>query len=247
LSTDGCYSALAPIYDRVMSHVKYREWYTLIDSVFARHLPSSTRRIFEVGGGTGVLGRMLAEAGCHYRGSDLSYAMCRAARRRGLAFLCADARRLPVVGVFDMVIFLYDGINYLRESEYPAFFAEAHRLLDPGGILLFDITTETNSRMHFVDFVDYEEYEDAFYMRHSYYEPRARIQHNDFTIFLCKDGSGHYTKHHERHHQLVLPVGAIKKRIPDRLFSVVGIWDGYSQNRHTDRSDRIHFCLRKRG
>ncbi|MBD3314309.1 MAG: methyltransferase domain-containing protein [Chitinivibrionales bacterium] len=245
MKTDTCYSALATIYDRVMSHVEYRQWYMLIGKVIKRHLPVTMPRIFEVGGGTGILGRMLTGDGFRYIGSDLSPSMCRMARKSGLPFICADARRLPSRGPFHMVIFLYDGINYLEKEEYPQFFREAYRLLLPGGILLFDITTETNSRMHFVDFVDYEEFEDAFYLRHSYYEARTGIQHNKFTIFLRENGSGSYSKHHEHHRQRVLPVSGIKSHIPTDLFSILGIWDGYSLNRYTKRSDRIHFCLRK--
>jgi cyclopropane fatty-acyl-phospholipid synthase-like methyltransferase len=230
-----------------MAHVEYRQWYTLIKKVIARYRPVPAPRLFEVGGGTGVLGRMLAADGCRYLGSDLSAAMCGLARARDLPFICADARRPPVTGPFDLIIFLYDGINYFGEDDYERFFTEMHPLLDTGGLLLFDITTQYNSRMHFVDFLDYDEYDDAFYLRHSFYDARTGIQHNRFTIFLREsDGKG-YCKHHEHHHQLVLPVAAIKKRIPADLFSIVGIWDGYSFSRHTARSDRIHFCLKKKG
>ena len=161
--------------------------------------------------------------------------------------VCTDARHLPLKGSFDMILFLYDGINYFDVPDYPRFFSEIDRLLAPGGILLFDITTEANSKMHFVDFVDYEEFDDAFYLRHSFFEPRTSIQHNRFTIFLREPGQEGYSKYHEHHRQLVLPVNTIKKCIPTDRFSIVGIWDGYSFNRYTGRSDRIHFCLKKKG
>jgi ubiquinone/menaquinone biosynthesis C-methylase UbiE len=233
-----------------MAHVEYHCWLELISSIIKRYCSTDTPRMLELGGGTGVLACRLCKKGLTYFGSDYSYAMCLQARKKGLPFVCADARRLPFQASFDFAIFLYDGINYLLElSDYDRLFCEVHGSLADKGLLLFDITTETNSLKHFCNFLDFEDYDEYSYVRHSYFEPKSKHQFNDFTIFSrhshC-NGTKLFEKHCERHVQRVLSVDEIKECIPQNLFDVIGIWDGFTFKRYSSRSERVHFLLRKR-
>jgi SAM-dependent methyltransferase len=242
------YTALAPIYDRVMAHVEYTEWFGLLQRIIARYSTVPEPRMFEIGGGTGVLGSMLKAEGFRYCGSDLSPGMCSVAVEKQLPFLCADARALPVTGPFDLLFFLYDGINYfVSGNEYRSFFAEALRVLAPGGLLLFDVTTATNSSRYFSNTIDVEDFGDVYYIRHSYYDRYECIQHNDFTIFSQQDESELFAKRLDCHAQKIFSVDDIRSFVPEDTFDVVGIWDGYTFKRHNRQSERIHFLLRKRG
>jgi SAM-dependent methyltransferase len=141
------YSALAPLYDRIMAHVEYDQWVLYIKNILAQYGEAEAPHIFEIGGGTGLLGLKLAAEGFAYTGSDLSFSMCRQARARRMPFFAADARYLPLKkkAAFDSIIFLYDGINYLPTIDaYPAVFEQVHAHLNPLGLFLFDITTITN-------------------------------------------------------------------------------------------------------
>jgi SAM-dependent methyltransferase len=239
------YSTLADIYDRVMSHVEYGAWEDLIGQVLTRFGAASRVPVFEIGGGTGVLGRRLVQAGYHYQGSDRSEQMCRVALRRGLPFLCCDGRALPVRGPYGLVIFLYDGINYMMgAADYGALLREVHRVLEPGGLFLFDITTETNSRRYFMDAVDSEDLGDAAYLRHSHYDERTRIQHNDFTLFIRESGGERYIRSTESHCQRVLPFTEIRGFVPAELFEILGVWDGFSSRAAGRSSERVHFLLK---
>ncbi|MBD3243175.1 MAG: methyltransferase domain-containing protein [Chitinivibrionales bacterium] len=241
------YSALAPIYDRVMSHVEYGEWVQLIRRVIDRHARLPTSSIFEIGAGTGVLGERLRTEGYEYIGSDLSYAMCREGRRRIPRYLCADGRALPLKQRFDLVLFLYDGINYLgSRADYDTLFRQVHGVLRSEGLFLFDVTTEANSRRYFSDFYDCEDFGDSAYIRHSYYDEIAGIQHNEFAVFHREPGTGLFRRSDEHHAQRVLPSTTIQAWVPEELFDIVGIWDGYGFRRHSRSSERIHFLLRAR-
>ena len=129
------YCALAPIYDTIMSHVEYDQWVLFIKKILDDFGETGPARIFEIGGGTGLLGSKLRAEGYRYTGSDRSFFMCRQAMKRGLPFFTADARSLPLKNTvsFDMVIFLYDGINYLQTiNTYPLVFEQVHRHLNRG-------------------------------------------------------------------------------------------------------------------
>jgi SAM-dependent methyltransferase len=243
------YDALAPLYDRIMSHVEYDEWVRLIERVIDRFLETASPAILEIGGGTGILGQKLVDQGYSYTGSDRSFSMCSFASQRKVPFLCADGLHLPVKKQFDLTIFLYDGINYLQTlDDYAALMREVARNLVPGGFFLFDITTEANSLRHFRSYLEFEEWCDCAYVRRSYYRKEPMEQHNDFTIFRQVAGSpALYQKIHENHTQIVFGASSIEKMIPSSLFSIEGIWDGFSFKKFHSHSERIHFLLKKRG
>jgi SAM-dependent methyltransferase len=242
------YGALAPLYDRLMSHVGYDEWRDLIGRVFAKYSEVERPRILEIGAGTGTLGTLLQKQGHAYVGSDAAFAMCREAIKKNVPFFCADSRSLPVKPSFDFIIFLYDAINYLLlTSDWEQLFHEIERVLTPGGLFLFDITTETNSLARFFDYTDFEDFGAIACIRHSYYDRLNKLQHNDFTIFSeSAQQPGLYTKQCEHHVQKIMPIEKIKALIPTNYFTIEGVWDGYGFKPATQASERIHFLLRKK-
>jgi ubiquinone/menaquinone biosynthesis C-methylase UbiE len=249
------YASLAQIYDRLMAHVEYDEWVIYIKKILETHCFSSAPALVEIGGGTGILARKLVENGIRYSGSDYSPAMCRQAKKKGVNFFIADVKSLPIKKhLFDMAMFLYDGINYLQSlSEYKKCFENIYECLKPDGLFLFDITTQYNSITNFNGFFDTGDLGDYFYSRHSYYNSETAIQYNDFTIFSrCEKMPGLdsdediFYKSMEHHAQKVPPVTAIRDAVPCDLFDIIGIWDGFSFKRFSSRSVRVHFLLRKK-
>lgn len=243
------YDALAPIYDRIMSHVDYGAWLRLVVRVVEKYLHGKKADILELGAGSGALAELFDGEGFGgYTGSDRSPAMCRVARSRGVPLICADCRAVPIRRTYDLVLFLYDGINYLQNlAEYAALFAEAGRCLKPGGLFLFDITTEANSLRHFSAYLEFEDFGDCAYVRRSYYNKETASQHNDFTIFRrCGPDPVLYEKAVENHVQAVFGAPAIARTVPDALFTIEGIWDGFSFRHYRSHSERIHFLLKKR-
>jgi ubiquinone/menaquinone biosynthesis C-methylase UbiE len=250
------YSALAPLYDRIMAHVEYDKWVSYIKQIIASHGQTQDMRILEIGGGTGILGAMLLRQGLNYVGSDLSVAMCGLARKKGAPFFAADARFIPIKRkeFFDLVIFLYDGINYLQSiNDYDKTFKEVYSFLKPHGLFLFDVTTTANSLKNFNEFVDSGDFGDHFFFRRSYFSLSEIVQYNDFTIFSkypngpgpgC--GGNFYQKFMEHHGQKVFPVSCIRNAVPQDLFNTIGMWDNFSFKRCSSRSERVHFLLRKR-
>jgi ubiquinone/menaquinone biosynthesis C-methylase UbiE len=230
-----------------MCHVRYDLWHKLIKKIcsnYFHHIPPS---IFEIGGGTGSLAKMLIKSGYSYTGSDLSFNMCKQAQGKAIPFICTDALSLPIKHKFSFVIFLYDGINYLKSiKEYSLLFQEVSNTLITNGLFLFDITTENNSITNFYNHVDAEDFGNSSYIRNSYYDKRKKRQYNDFAIFTAHhDNNMVYIKEYEYHIQQIFSVNEIVKAIPRNLFNIEGIWDNFTFNRYHTRSERIHFLLKK--
>lgn len=241
------YTALAPLYDSLMDHVDYGEWYTLISHVVEQFCNTEKPTVFEIGGGTGSLGKQLSLSGCNYTGSDYSFNMCIEAQKKELPYFCTDGKHLSLKKSFDLIIFLYDGINYLNTlDEYKKLFLEVWSNLNTDGLFLFDITTQANSLNYFLDTFDFQEISNTTLIRHSYFNTELFLQHNDFTLFSPVDSTKTlFIKQVENHIQRVFKASEIEQTIPLQLFNIIGIWDGFSMKKHTPRSERIHFLLKK--
>lgn len=241
------YSALAPFYDAIMWHVDYQQWAQLLNSVIANHISSPRVSIIEIGGGTGTLGKQLSDKQYNYTGSDLSFCMSQIARTKNLPFICADALALPFKQHYDLALFLYDGINYLKSlKQYRSLLFSVASVIKPNGYFLFDITTKTNSLRYFTDFCSCDDFNGSTIVRKSYYLDKKHTQCNEFQIFTPqKNGSPLFKKATEYHQQKIFSPEHIESVIEATPFSIVGIWDGFSMMRYHKHSERIHFLLKK--
>lgn len=244
------YNIIAPFYDAVMDHVDYSDWYELLLRIVKKYRISIPLSVLEIGGGTGTLGNLIMsnEQIFDYFGSDECYNMALEAGKKNISFFCADGCSLPVKKQFDLIIFLYDGINYLQSiEEYKLLFDSVAECLKKDSLFLFDITTRENSFKYFFDIFDYQEIKGTSVIRHSYYQMKHNIQKNDFLFFSPVDPQKNiYTKNFESHSQNVYTPEQIKQAIPERLFSCIGVWDGFTMKPYTHASERIHFLLQKK-
>ncbi|RIV40098.1 class I SAM-dependent methyltransferase [Micromonospora radicis] len=110
----------------------------MIDA-FADAVPAGgAARVLDAGCGTGRMSRYLADRGCRVQGVDLSPGMITMARRANpdLAFAVGSLTDLPYPDHrFDGVLLWYS-IIHTPPAGQPRIFAEAARVLRPGGHLL---------------------------------------------------------------------------------------------------------------
>lgn len=116
----------------------------------------AARHVFEFGSGTGSFAHTLLTshlpATAHYCGMDQSTTMINLATKRLAGFgeratllLSAGPVALPVAaGSFDRVIANYV-LDLLSEADIHSFLAEAHRVLQPDGLLCLVSLTEGNT------------------------------------------------------------------------------------------------------
>ncbi len=241
------YSRLSEIYDAIMSYVPYQDWVKMIAKISRHYFPKQKPTLLELGAGTGTMGAILSYEGYHYTGSDLSHQMAIEAWQKGLDFFCADSRAIPINKTFDIVLFLFDGINYLQNIEdYKKTCEEVWRVLNPEGFFFFDITTEYNSIEHFHEYYEAESFDNGAYIRTSSYDREQKLQYNDFDIFLDNSGDGCYKRFSEHHAQKLFSPEEVAAIIPLDLFSVEGIWGDFEQKPYSSSSERIHFLLKRK-
>ncbi|HVY96948.1 MAG TPA: class I SAM-dependent methyltransferase [Solirubrobacterales bacterium] len=138
----AAYETLAPGYDELTKANDYEMWLgeVLLPELEERGLRRGSA--FDVGCGTGRAFEPLLERGWRVAGCDLSPAMLSEARRKfgdSVPLTVADARELPPLGPFELVLALNDVVNYLTgEGDLERALRGMRANLAPEGLLLFD-------------------------------------------------------------------------------------------------------------
>jgi len=242
------YSVLAEIYDRVMEHVDYERWARYVHKLVQLH-NDSARTILDISCGTGTCAAHLLKYGYTVCGTDSSQAMIRQARNKALQrslpihYLCADMRRLPLKLKPDVVISLYDSMNYLMgDKDWRDCMDQVYRLLKPRGLFIFDVSTLYNSMHDFADYRQTEKIKEGSYVRESSFNRRTHVQKNYFKIKLNERPGIVYS---ETHRQLIRPLDLISSIVNRSPFSLVGGYKDFSLKPFTEQSERVHFVLKK--
>ena len=238
------YSRLAVIYDHVMRHVDYDHWADYVESVYRRH-GFFPRRLLDVACGTGTLALELASRGYLAGGVDGSEAMISQAQQKAeklgqdIFFETRNLMNLEGLPTFEGVLCLYDSLNYMMSVEDISTALEQVRILvEPEGLFVFDVCTETNSLAYFRDMTNRERGDGFTYVRRSHYD--AGVQVNAFEIRF--EGSDEVF--YEEHRQRIYPLEELERVIQESRFHLEAAYDGFGFSDPTEHSDRVHFVLR---
>ncbi|MBN1560070.1 class I SAM-dependent methyltransferase [candidate division KSB1 bacterium] len=240
------YSALAHIYDDVMAHVNYKRWAAYIHEIITRFRPHS-HWIVDISCGTGTLCLLLARYGYNVTGMDRSPAMLKQAARKTLpqknSYICADLRSLPFAAQPDVMVSLYDSMNYLMKAEsWHKSLREIFLALKDNGLFIFDVSTIYNSRKDFARYIHSESFAGGSYHRRSTFDRKENIQTNYFEIKLSHQ-PGHLFC--ETHHQRIRHLEEIVALIDHSPFSLIAGYKEFSLEPYHENCERVHFVLKK--
>jgi len=240
------YSVLAVGYDVVMQHVDYDFWAAYILERIHRYHPAP-RTVLELGCGTGSFALAFVErSACQYLGTDGVAAMVHVARAKAdlanapVQFEVADFTDFRLDGAVDVVLLLYDGLNYLLDQEaVQALFRCAYAALAPGGLFIFDQSTPVNSINNEAAFEDDGEVDLFSYRRSSRYDRSSRLHTTTFDLVI--EGEAFQEQHVQRAYAAV----EIEARIRETAFETLAAYDGFSEDPANEASERIHWVLRR--
>ncbi|MDZ7360921.1 MAG: methyltransferase domain-containing protein [candidate division KSB1 bacterium] len=246
------YRRVAYFYDHLMRHVNYKRWAMYIIELFGLAEGGRIERVLELACGTGNVLAELAQAGYKVFGLDSSFEMVQQAAERlsklqgancKLPLCCGDMKNFAVVSPVDAVICLYDSFNYCLEPE------AARELLDNaaaavrrGGLFIFDVCTEHTCRRNFNNFFERDSFLEISYIRRAHFKPSRKIQVNEFFI---TDGFSRGPALYERHEQRIYSLQEINAMIDAQQWELAGCFDGMSRRPGSEKSDRVHFVLKR--
>lgn len=162
------YSALAEIYERVLSDEDYLKWADYLCSLVKTHAQGISG--LDMACGTGYFTRALKKAGFMVEGIDCSPDMLNVAvdlaRKEGLNILFREGDMTTVKNFskVDFITVVNDGINYLPHEKLEKAFKRFYSLLDKDGVLFFDISTEYKLEKVIANNVFSEDFDDMTYV-----------------------------------------------------------------------------------
>lgn len=246
------YSAFADIYDEVMRDVDYESWAEHAITL-SKRVREECRTVLDVACGTGTLAIELARRGYTVTGVDRSQQMLKRAEQKAheqdlaVSFAQASMERMKsfrTKETFDLVTCLYDSLNYVLEEDSVAdFFQQINGVLNPGGVLIFDVTTEYNLLHNFAGYTFAENFDTASYIWENEYDILSKICTSKVTMFYRKHSA--YHKQVEYHRQKVFTNDSLKRMLREAGFEVHGLFHNMTELPPKQKCERIHFvCLR---
>ncbi|MFW6348310.1 MAG: class I SAM-dependent methyltransferase, partial [Cyclonatronaceae bacterium] len=135
------YSAIAPIYNEIMKDVDYEDWADFIDAIIQEHRPEAVS-LLELACGTGQIAMYLEELECYdITATDLSEEMLEIGRRiadfreMNITWKQQDFFNITLEQQYDVVMALFDSVNYIRKEEQMLqFFENVAKVMHPDSI-----------------------------------------------------------------------------------------------------------------
>lgn len=245
------YDTLAAWYDELMGEVPYDEWGSRILYLLDAMGPQP-KRILELACGTGQITGQLLKAGHWVTAVDRSEAMLQEAQKQlgnpgaKLKLIAADMLDYATTERYDAVISVCDGFNYLASlKDLDSMLKKCRELCKPGGLILFDLSSDWKFRTQLKDTVIAENHEDMAFIWENHYDEAERLLEFDLTFFI-RQGSTfrRVTEHHVQRAHTPEEIAFICR---EHKLDLEGIFDGYSASPVEDESERFHCIIRNGG
>jgi len=248
------YDIFAPYYDHYMKHVDYDKWTDKILELYALHTSAKLKDVLELACGTASISERLVQKGYSVTASDRSVEMIKYAgqKKNKPKLIQADMTSELPANSYDMIILVFDSINYLlTNKEISTMFNNVHLALRKNGVFIFDISTYKNSQDNFKDYINLDETNDHMLIHQADFDSDNRLQKTKLTIFKRSDN--HYIRMDEEHLQRVYSVQEILALSEKSSLNCVGIYSlFYPKNllkinyRKLDHQySRLFFVLKK--
>ncbi len=248
------YTHLAPVYDDVMKDVDYEIWADFIDDIIATHFEEA-QTLLELGCGTGTLSLLMEEFDLYdITATDISNEMLDVARFKAdfknskIRFQQVDFTDIRLDETFDVVVLVFDGINYLtEEAGILRVLEQVKSVMYEESIFILDFATDTNSRKH-ADLMNDEGItaDHWRFVRVSRFLHAEKLHYNDFTLEKLSEDNVHVLqRYREVHVQRVYGFSEMKELIAKSGLRILNAYSGFDLDQANENSDRITLVLQK--
>ncbi len=243
---DYIYSAFSDYYDEIMSSIDYESWFQYIQEILKR-FEVNPSKVLDLACGTAPTLVYFSMNGYDAQGVDLSPRMIEHAREKYARMNLTsklhvgDMTNFVSNETFQLIYLLNDSVNYLMKlEELSKFFNTSYNLLDEGGLLVFDASTELNITRNFVGTI-YKEYETFSFLWNNHYikDTRTVVSFLDFlpydTLKVLR----------EIHFQGIFTEEQVLEGALKAGFTEVHAFDGFTFDKTHAESEILHFVMRK--
>lgn len=239
------FTHVAAFYDELMKTVPYRMWASYYQLLLA-HQSVKPAHVLDVCCGTGTMGDLLFNEGFMVTGFDVSEEMIREAKlkalvqNRPLQFFVADAVDVNLERTFDGAFSFYDSLNNITDpARLQMAFSRVAAHLPAGASWIFDLNTAYAFEKRMFDQQNLRANAKLRYKWTGEWDVNRRII--EVTMKFWRDG----VEIEEIHRQRAHPLDEITEMLALAGFEQLQIFNSYTLDRPTKKSDRVHFACIK--
>lgn len=242
----GEFEDVAPYYDHLMRTVPYARWVDYVESLLDQQ-GVRPRRVLDLCCGTGKVGSEMLRRGYDVVGADLSEPMVRRCGRQSPCLPAAvmDAGQLAVkASCFDLVVSLYDSLNYILEPDVLAeCFRQVYAALRAPGLFIFDLNTPRALSTGLFTQSNLGSSDPLQYRWQAHWIPQRRLCRVDMW-FQWRD-QGQERTFEETHWQYAHQHEDVLQMLGRAGFEDIAAFHAYTHRPPTRSSDRIYYVARK--
>ena len=239
---EDAFTTVARFYDELMLTVPYERWVDYVERILGRWYVRP-RDVLDLCCGTGAVGGEMARRGYDVIGADLSEPMVQGCYRRDppLPAVVMDATRSALRGgQFDLVVCLYDSLNYIIEPEgLQRALAGIAEVLRPGGVAIFDLNTGRALRIGLFTQSNTMTREPLQYVWRSTWDEERRLCRVDMEFTW--HGSGGVEQFRETHYERAYEDDEIRAMLRKGGLRLLATYDAYCFRAPNRLSDRVYY------
>lgn len=235
MSNEQLYNDFAKYYDKLYNEVDYEGEIEFIKWAVKKHKTSSKNLLMDVACGTGTHAEKLTDC-FKVTGVDISPKMLEIARKKVLNanFIQGDMKCLDVGSKFDVITCIFSAIHYNRNiKELEITLQNFYDHLNPGGILIFDLSLNKNNWIEGLVSVDTVVEEDLKIARICQSNLKEGIFNANF-VFLVKD-HGEFDFDIDQHELGIFEVEEVMNLMDNTEFETF-IYGGFTAKKWTNNS-----------
>jgi ubiquinone/menaquinone biosynthesis C-methylase UbiE len=245
------YESFAYWYDELMKEAPYDAWQAFVKNKIQMYGRKETKRLLDIGCGTGELAIRLAKDGFDVTGVDLSENMLAVAQAKAerqhvsLEFFQQNMTELEGFPPFDCAMIFCDSLNYLQnEAEVQQTFARIYELLHEGGLLLFDVHSiyKMDHVFQGATFTSNDEHISYIWTCYPLETPHS-VEHE--LTFFVRERDERYERYDEVHVQRTYDIAQYEQWLISTGFTVLEVSADFTDKPPSDTAERIFFVAKK--
>jgi SAM-dependent methyltransferase len=249
--SDAAFTLIAPYYDELMHNVPYDFWVRYVQELMDRYR-LRVKSILDLACGTGNVAMRLAQLGYDVWGVDISAPMIAEAKRKArqaglnIHYEVQDAAQLELPTQFDLVLSLFDSLNYILSPEnLQEAFRRVYAHLRSGGAVIFDVNTEYALREGLFDQDNLGSRHRLLYRWKSRYDEETRICTVEMEFWL-RNEAGEVVQHFvEVHRQRAYGLDELHTMLRNAGFDYARAFHAYTLRPPNATTDRAFFVATK--
>lgn len=245
------YGVFSEFYDALTANVSYDTVAQVLSSLLTRY-GKGRGLLLDLACGTGSVSVRLAEKGYEVIGVDLSPEMLSEAQNKAysagqnILFLCQDMTKLDLYGTVDAAVCTLDGLCHLPDEEsVSAALGKVLLFMNPGGVFLFDVNSVYKHRAVLGNNTFVYDTDDVYCVWQNTLLSDGVTVQMDLDFFEPVSDAGDYVRQSERFTERAYPRETLEAMLKKAGFTVLDVFDGYSEKPAHDTSERLLFAVRK--